>query len=169
MLCLGENEIKGRRKVYLLWLHLISKSFLKKLLGTGFVFCSSIKQKKQCTFEVQQCQNSPGKIYSLKPFCSDPPLHPPPHLPVRMWVGVSLGRAGPSCGSASNRTLTDWRYWCCCRLEPRKSQCGGSGLVSETCQCFHNFYLSFPFLQFPLSHHTVKNFFFFKLWRFLGP
>ena len=38
MLCLGKKEIRVEKKVYLLLLHLPSKSFPKKLSGTGFVF-----------------------------------------------------------------------------------------------------------------------------------
>ena len=46
MLCLGENEIKGRKKVYLLLVHLLSKSFPNKLSGTGFVFVLALNKKK---------------------------------------------------------------------------------------------------------------------------
>ena len=46
MLCLGENEIKGRKKVYLLLGHLLSKSFPNKLSGTGFVFVLALNKKK---------------------------------------------------------------------------------------------------------------------------
>ena len=36
MLCLEENEIKSKKKVYILLVHLLSKSFPNKLSGTVF-------------------------------------------------------------------------------------------------------------------------------------
>ena len=50
MLCLGKNEIKSGNKYYLLLLHLLFKSFPIKLSGTGFVFCSRIKQQNVVHF-----------------------------------------------------------------------------------------------------------------------
>ena len=69
MLCLGENEIKGRKKVFLLLGPLLSKSFPNKLSGIGFVFCSSIKPKKSSTLLKFDSAKTAllGKIYSLKP------------------------------------------------------------------------------------------------------
>ena len=41
MLCLGENKIKGRKKVSLCLVHLLSKSFPNNLSETGFILKSS--------------------------------------------------------------------------------------------------------------------------------
>ena len=44
------NEIKVEKKVYLLLVHLLSKTFPNNLSGTGFVFVLALK--KLGTFEV---------------------------------------------------------------------------------------------------------------------
>ena len=71
MLCLGENEIKGRKKVYLLLRHLLSKSFPNNLSGTGFVFVLALNKKNSALLKIDSAKTALlGKIYSLKPVCT---------------------------------------------------------------------------------------------------
>ena len=68
MLCLGENEIKGRKKVYLLLGPLLSKSFPNNLSGTGFVFVLALNKKSSALLKFDSAKTALlGKIYSLKP------------------------------------------------------------------------------------------------------
>ena len=70
MLCLGENEIKGRKKVYLLLVHLLSKSFPNELSGTGFVFVLALNKKSSALLKFDSAKTALlGQIYSLKPLC----------------------------------------------------------------------------------------------------
>ena len=69
MLCLVENEIKDK-KVYILLLHLLSKSFPNKLLETVFVFVLAYKKKSSTLLKFNSAKTALfGKIYSLKPLC----------------------------------------------------------------------------------------------------
>ena len=52
MLCLGENEIKGRKKVFLLLGPLLSKSFPNNLSGTGFVFVLALNKKSSALLKI---------------------------------------------------------------------------------------------------------------------
>ena len=71
MLCLGENKIKGRKKVDFLLLHLQSKSFPNKLSGTGFVFVLALNKKSSPLLKFDSAKTALlGKIYSLKPLCT---------------------------------------------------------------------------------------------------
>ena len=68
MLCLGENQIKGRKKVYILLVHLLCKSFSKKLSGTDFVFVLALNKKSRAILKFDGAKTAIlGKIYSLKP------------------------------------------------------------------------------------------------------
>ena len=68
MLCLGENEIKGRKKEYLLLGHLLSKGFPINLSGTGFVLAINKKSSELLKFDGAKTALL-GKISSLKPLC----------------------------------------------------------------------------------------------------
>ena len=68
MLCLGENKIRGRKKVYLLLGHLLSKSFPNNLSGICFVFVLALNKKNSALLKFDSAKTALlGKIYSLKP------------------------------------------------------------------------------------------------------
>ena len=106
MLCLGENKIKGRKKVHLLLLHLLSKSFPKKHSGKGFIFVLALNKKKSSALLKFYSAKTAllGKIYSLKPLCDIPDNHDTPDLPDLPAPSPDRPAAGPVCQSAARPT-----------------------------------------------------------------
>ena len=74
MLCLGKNKIKCGPKYYLLLLHLLFKSSVIKLSGTGFVFVLVLNIKRSQLLKSDSAKTAIlGKISSLKPLCGATP------------------------------------------------------------------------------------------------
>ena len=63
-------KLRVEKKLNLHLLHLLSKSFLKKLSGKCFVFVLELNKKSIACLKFNSAKTALlGKVYSLKPLC----------------------------------------------------------------------------------------------------